>query len=60
MSAEDMDKVALYSFRNIFWQEVGRLSKGYNIVSKAKADKWLTMEDVRLATPEELLREYTL
>lgn len=48
------DKVALYSTSNVRWPEVGVLYKGYNIVDKNNADKWLSRSHVRLATPEEI------
>lgn len=48
------DKVALHSTSNVRWPEVGSLYKGYNIVTKDQADKWLTRSHVRLATPEEV------
>lgn len=52
----DEEKVVLFSERNVAWQGVGRLSVGYNLVSKADADKWLAGGSlkVRLATPEEV------
>jgi hypothetical protein len=46
--------VAIYSPNNRFWDDVGRLDKGYNFVNKKAADAWLTQEDIRLATPEEV------
>ena len=46
--------VALYSPNNRFWDDHGRLEKGYNFVKKADADAWLTQEGIRLATPEEV------
>lgn len=48
------DKVALYSTSNVRWPEVGVLYKGYNVVDKNSADKWLTRSHVRPATPEEI------
>lgn len=48
------EKVALYSTKSVRWEEVGSISKGYNIVTKAQADKWLTRSHVRIATPEEI------
>lgn len=48
------EKVAIFATRNVRWQEVGNIGKGYNIVSKADAEKWLTISNVRLATPEEI------
>jgi hypothetical protein len=53
--AVDGEKVAIFSERNIAWAEVGKLVAGYNLVSKADADKWLSGKlKVRLATPEEI------
>jgi len=54
------DMVAVFSTRNVLWQGVGSISKGYNIFSKSEADKWLTRGHVRLATPEEVAEEYAL
>lgn len=49
------ESVAIYSKKNYHWAENGgALKSGYNIVDKAKADKWLTLAGVRLATPEEV------
>jgi len=52
------DKVALYSTRSVRWEEVGAIAKGYNIVAKAQADKWLTRGHVRIATPEEVKKAF--
>jgi hypothetical protein len=57
-SGSDSEKVAVYSTRNVSWQDVGVLSKGYNILTKEKADIWLKRDHVRLATPEELAKEF--
>ena len=51
---KDGDKVAIYSTKNVRWEEVGTLYRGYNIVTKEQADKWLTRSHVRVATPEEV------
>jgi hypothetical protein len=48
------DKVAIFSTRNIHWQGLGKIVKGYNIVSKSDAEKWVTVSGVKLATPEEI------
>lgn len=50
--------VALYSDRNVYWNGVGKLEKGYNIVSQEQSAKWLTRNHVREATPEEVASEY--
>jgi hypothetical protein len=52
------DKIALWSERNIRWEEVGSISTGYNIVTKEVADKWLTLRGIRVATPEEVATYY--
>ncbi len=52
------EKVAVHSSRNIFWNGVGELSKGYNIVTKEDADKWVKHKAVRTASPEEVKRAY--
>jgi hypothetical protein len=54
------DMVAVFSTRNVLWQGVGSISKGYNIFSKSEADQWLTRGHVRLATPQEVAQEYGL
>jgi hypothetical protein len=56
--AERKFTVAIHSTKNVIWEGVGKVEKGYNIVKKAEADKWLTRNHVRLATPEEVAREY--
>jgi hypothetical protein len=53
-----VDKVALWSNKNIRWAGVGTLSKGYNIINKEAADKWLMREGIREATPEEVANHY--
>ena len=53
------DLVALFSKSNLHWVENGgALKKGYNIVDKARADKWLTLSGVRLATPDEVAKAF--
>lgn len=58
--AEHEDKVALFSEKNVFWDGVGRVSKGYNFVSESEAKKWLKQNYsfLRLATPEEIKQEF--
>ena len=58
MSNEEYDKVAIYSPRNISWVGVGKVSKGYNIMTKDKAELWLTRSNIRIALPEEVAKEY--
>ena len=52
------EKVAIYSLRNMSWNGVGELIKGYNIVTSEEAEKWVTNKSVRTATPEEVKRAY--
>lgn len=52
------EKVAVYSLRNLSWNGVGELTKGYNIVTQKDSEKWLTHKSVRSASPEEVKRAY--
>jgi hypothetical protein len=52
------DKVAVYSEKNLHWQGVGKLTFGYNIITREVAEKWLTNKNVREATPEEVATYY--
>ena len=54
------DKVAVYSEKNMNWSAIGKVSKGYNIVTKEAAEMWLTRKGVRKATPEEVATHYGL
>jgi hypothetical protein len=54
------DKVALKSTKNVFWEGVGRVYKGYNIVTKEQAESWLLRSHITLATPEEIAREFNV
>jgi len=50
--------VAIHSSRNVSWTGVGEVVRGYNIVSEAAAEKWLTRNHTRIATPEEVAGAY--
>jgi hypothetical protein len=52
------EKVALYSTKNVTWSGVGQVSKGYNIVTRQAAEKWSTRDHIRIATPEEVARDF--
>ncbi len=54
----EVEKVAIYSSKNVTWTGVGKVYRGYNIVTKESADKWLTRDHTRVATPEELAKEF--
>lgn len=58
--ATDSDKVAVHSTRNVTWNGVGKVYTGYNIVTQEQADKWLTRDHIRLATPQEVAKEFGL
>lgn len=57
---KEYDKVALFSEKNVNWEGVGSLKKGYNIVSRESVEKWLSRDHVREATPEEIAEEFGL
>jgi hypothetical protein len=52
------EKVAVFSTKNVTWPEVGKVYRGYNIVSKDAAEKWATRSHIRIATPEEFAEEF--
>lgn len=56
--ADTKETVALYSERNVTWSGVGKVYRGYNIVEKDAADQWLTRSHIRIATPEEVAKEF--
>jgi hypothetical protein len=53
-------KVAIHSEKNMAWMSVGRIVKGYNIVTKEASEKWITRKGIRKATPEEVANHYGL
>ena len=53
-----VEKVAIHSSKNVTWPAVGKVYRGYNIVTKEEAEKWLTRDHVRLATPKEVAKEF--
>lgn len=52
------EKVAVFSERNLSWSGLGKVYRGYNIVSKKDSIQWVTLGAVRLATPEEIKEEF--
>ena len=58
VAADKPETVAIFSTRNVTWNGVGKVYRGYNIVPVIEADKWLTRDHVRLATPEEIAEEF--
>jgi len=53
-----VEKVAIYSTKNVTWSSVGKVYKGYNLVTPEQAESWLSRSHVRTATPEEVAREF--
>lgn len=54
------NKIAVYSEKNMHWAAIGKVDKGYNIVTKEAAEMWLTRKGIRKATPEEVATHYGL
>lgn len=51
-------KIAIYSEKNRFNSDFGRIERGYTIVSPAQRDFWLKFPGVREATPKEVAKYY--
>lgn len=60
LKTDDAKKVAVHSTRNVTWPNVGKVYTGYNIVTQEAADKWKTRDHIRIATPEEVAKEFGL
>ena len=56
--AAKKDTVAIHSTKNVTWPGVGKVYVGYNIVEKEESEKWLTRSHIRLATPQEVAKEF--
>ena len=54
------EKIAVYSERNVFWEEVGRLQRGYSFMTREEAKPWLQLRGVREATPDEVAMHFNL
>ena len=52
------EEVALFAQKHLFWNGLGDLQKGYNIVTKEASEKWTTHKAVRIATPSEVASYY--
>ena len=57
-ATKEQETVAIHSTKNVTWQGVGKVFIGYNIVTKEAADQWLKRSHTRLATPEEVAKEF--
>ena len=51
-------KIAIHSDKNMSWVPVGKINRGYNIVTKEESEKWLSRKGVREATPQEIATHY--
>lgn len=58
VSDKKVETVAIHSTKNVTWNGVGKVYRGYNIVEKDAADKWATRDHIRIATPEEVAKEF--
>ena len=54
----EINKVAVFSTRNLYADGFGKLNIGYNIVLNKYSDFWLSQRGVRLATPEEVAEAF--
>lgn len=50
-----LDKVAIFSNKNLYADGYGKVKVGYNIISNKNLEFWLQQKDIRLATPEEVM-----
>lgn len=55
---DSKEPVAIFSTKPLFWNGLGELKKGYNIVTKEESEKWTTHKAVRTATPSEVASYY--
>ena len=50
--------VAVHSTKNVSLPGVGKVYRGYNIVTPDQAEAWLKRSHIRLDTPEEVAKEF--
>jgi len=53
-----VERIAVFSTKNISVPGLGKVYRGYNIVKKEAADQWATKPYIRIATPEEVAKEF--
>ena len=51
-------KVVVHSSKNVSLPGVGKVYRGYKIVTPEQAEKWLERNHIRLATDEEVAKEF--
>lgn len=54
------EKVAVYSNKNLHWEKVGHLPRGYSFVTREEAELWKRLRGVRDATPDEVAMHFDL
>lgn len=52
------DKTIVFSQGNLDWTGVGKLTPGFNVVTKEAAAQWVTLKKVREASVEEVKEFY--
>jgi len=57
-AAPQKKTVAIHSTKNVSLPGVGKVYRGYNIVTPDQAEAWLKRSHIRLATPEEVAKEF--
>lgn len=58
VSQVPLNKVAIFSNRNVYADGYGNINMGYNIIGNKHAEFWLQQKGIRLATPEELMEAF--
>jgi preprotein translocase subunit SecD len=48
------EKIAVFSTRNVYWEGIGEIQRGYNFITPEQAESWLKRTHVRIASPEEI------
>lgn len=51
-------KVAVFVDHPVFWPNVGRLPKGFNLLEPHVAERWVASGRARIVTPEEVAAAY--
>lgn len=59
-TVDPTEKVAVYSERNMSWDSVGNLKKGYNFITREEAEMWTRLRGVRAAAPTEVALHFDL
>ena len=57
-AAPQKKTVAIHSTKNVSLPGVGKVYRGYNIVTPDQAEAWLKRSHIRIATPEEVAKEF--